>query len=123
MEPIISRAALEAKEREIRSAVRALGPPSESSDSDDPAFVALRFSLLFSDKVLVEKVGLGLLTDEQLFYNKYYWFLRFVRLSTARNGYDAGLEQQVFKLLESPHCTVDWGIVEGITSKVERELM
>src|SRR5262245_56390652 len=37
------------------------------------------------------------LTGETLFYNRYYWFLKFIRLYTAEHGADAGLEQQAFQ--------------------------
>lgn len=35
-----------------------------------------------------------------LYYNKYYWFLRFRHKFNEVNGYDAGIDQQAFKILE-----------------------
>jgi hypothetical protein len=52
--------------------------------------------------------------DEVLFYNKYYWFCRFVKSYCELNGRDFGIEQQGFKLLESAAGDVDWAIVEEI---------
>jgi hypothetical protein len=44
--------------------------------------------------------GLGL-TDDERFWSRYYWLARFAREWQAAVGYDAGLEQAVFKLLEA----------------------
>jgi hypothetical protein len=41
------------------------------------------------------------LTHAELFWSRYYWYTRFAREWQATEGYDAGLEQSVFKLLES----------------------
>jgi hypothetical protein len=43
----------------------------------------------------------GGLTSEERFWSRYYWLARFAREWQAAEGYDAGLEQSVFKLLES----------------------
>ena len=45
-------------------------------------------------------VPAGLSADER-FWSRYYWLARFAREWQAAEGYDAGLEQSVFKLLEA----------------------
>jgi hypothetical protein len=45
-------------------------------------------------------VAAGLTADER-FWSRYYWYARFAREWQAAEGYDAGLEQSVFKLLEA----------------------
>jgi hypothetical protein len=45
----------------------------------------------------------GLLPAE-LFWSRYYWLVRFARIWSAVVGHDAGVEQQVFQLVEySPY--------------------
>jgi len=41
------------------------------------------------------------LTAGERFWSRYYWLARFAREWQAAEGYDAGLEQSVFKLLEA----------------------
>jgi hypothetical protein len=45
-------------------------------------------------------VPAGLTADER-FWSRYYWLARFAREWQAAEGYDGGLEQSVFKLLEA----------------------
>ena len=51
---------------------------------------------------------LGLSPVEQ-FWSRYYWLARFTFEWNASSGFDAGLEQQLFHLLE--HRQVDYGTV------------
>jgi hypothetical protein len=66
-------------------------------------------------------VGVEFRGDNQLVYNRYYWFCRFVRAYERMNGQDAGLQQQAFQILE--HCSepVDWELVSEIESRVKEE--
>jgi hypothetical protein len=41
------------------------------------------------------------LSEAEVYWNRYYWLVRFARVWSAVAGYDAGLEQQVFQLLEA----------------------
>ena len=92
-------------------------------DPDNAGYgAAFRRHLLFSRwPSLLEGVGVNP-TAEELLYNSYYWILKFSKLYGLRNGYDAGIEQQVFKVLENADCDVDWAVVEQITNLVEQEL-
>ena len=51
------------------------------------------------------------------FYNRYYWFKRFATLKQQRDGYDAGVEQLLFKILEQPGFDVDWSLLEQLDTE------
>jgi hypothetical protein len=76
---------------------------------------ALGWSLLFEHW---PELVPGLTLDrENAFYNRYFWFKRFATLKQKRDGYDAGLDQQVFQALEHADFEVDWALVEQIDAR------
>lgn len=75
---------------------------------------AFRYYLLFSDPACIRAAGLDDIPVTSLFYNRYYWFKRFVNQRATVHGYDAGLEQQAFKLLEAAPEDVDWSVLEAL---------
>ena len=77
----------------------------EASEAGD----ALGWSLLFEH--WPELVPGSPLDHENAFYNRYFWFKRFAMLKQKRDGYDAGLEQQVFQMLEHADFDVDWALM------------
>ncbi len=94
-----------------------------SGAADDNLYgPALRYSLLFSDPFALNKLDFSHLSGVDVFYNEYYWFLLFTKLHQAKHGYDAGLEQQAFKLLEKAPPDVDWKMVEEINNRIEKEV-
>jgi hypothetical protein len=62
-------------------------------------------------------------TPEEVFWSRYYWFRRFVRLRVARTGPNAGLEQQAFAILEypEPDCSPDWSDLAWVEALAERD--
>jgi hypothetical protein len=56
----------------------------------------------------------------QLYYNKYYYFLKFLKTYQKLIGFDAGLEQQELKILEEGEIypNIDWGVIESISKKL-----
>lgn len=92
-------------------------------DPDDAGYgTAFRRHLLFSRwSSLLEAVGVHLTAEVRL-YNSYYWMLKCSKLYGLRTGYDARIEQDVFKVIENADCNVDWVVVEQITNLVEQEL-
>jgi hypothetical protein len=62
--------------------------------------------------------GLGL-SEAERFWSRYYWLARFAREWQTVAGYDAGLEQQVFQLLE--HAPVDYEPLPEVEAAVERD--
>ena len=54
---------------------------------------------------------------EVVLYSKYYWLMRYVKKYNEVNGYDAGMEQQQFKLIEELEQRlgdVDWDLLQRI---------
>ncbi len=83
---------------------------------DDPDVgPALSRFLLYSRQLT--KAGSDL-DPTTAFYNAYYWFLKFKKAYTHKNGYDAGIEQQAFKLLEEASIDIDWSVIEEIEKSI-----
>lgn len=55
------------------------------------------------------------------FYNRYFWFVRFAALRQAVHGYDAGLEQQVFQMLEQADFDLDWGVIQQLDERAKQD--
>ena len=62
------------------------------------------------------------ITTEDLFYNRYYWFLRLTKQYQAAYGFDAGFEQQAFQMLETARCAFDLERIHEIEEKVATEI-
>ncbi len=62
--------------------------------------------------------GMGLTADEQ-FWSRYYWLARFAREWQAAVRFDAGLEQQVYQLLE--YAEVEYEPLPEVEAMVERD--
>jgi hypothetical protein len=77
-----------------------------------------RYYLVFTDAALFVAAGIDKCDEATLFYNRYYWFQSFSSARQAAQGYDAGLEQQGFQLLEAAPSTVDWAVVESIEARL-----
>lgn len=90
-------------------------------DFEDPTYgpAFRRYLLLSRWPELLS--GRAPLTEAARFYNTYYWFLTTVRLWGARHGYDAGMDQQAFQMLEYADESVDLAVVEAIERQVDAE--
>lgn len=65
------------------------------------------------------------LSIEDIFYNRYYWFIRFCRLKEERDGYDPGLNQQEIRLIEEVEqkdINIDWNVIQEISDCIDSEL-
>ena len=54
---------------------------------------------------------------EVVLYSKYYWFTQYMKKYNETQGYDAGIEQQQFKLIEELDQrleNVDWELLHRI---------
>jgi len=81
----------------------------------DPVFgPALAHYVFFSQHPSVRDVIGFDLDDREKFYHGYYWFRRFVRLYTEKHGFDAGMEQQAFQMLENAEFDLDFERVSTI---------
>lgn len=84
---------------------------------DDSYGPPLRYYVLFTH----EPSLLGIrLPKSTIFYNRYYWFLAFKTAHTAKHGYDAGLEQQAFRILEYAHEHENYEIDLSIVDAIDR---
>jgi hypothetical protein len=102
-------------EPEVRQRAAAVDGPV---DLHDPRYgAAFTRYLLFSR--WPELLGRELPPD-RLLYNRYYWLVRAATLSQEWRGYDAGLEQAAFRLLEQAAVEVDWDVVARIEQDARR---
>lgn len=67
-------------------------------------------------------------TPSRLFWSRYYWFLRIAAVRQVSDGYDAGIEQQAFNILENV-ADLDEGdislceqVASQVTTEVQAEL-
>jgi hypothetical protein len=60
---------------------------------------------------------------EEIFWSRYYWIRLYSNIMSATAGYDAGLEQSVFKVLEhpAPICAPDWQHGEEVDDLAQKE--
>lgn len=62
------------------------------------------------------------ISKNDLLYNRYYWFVKYKNEYCAGLGYDAGLEQQVFQLLEELEQElvgqIDWAVIKEIDEEL-----
>ena len=63
------------------------------------------------------------LCNEEVFWNRYYWFLRHISACATIGVRDAGLEQQAFQILEYPFppCSPDWSHLEAVEKLAEQD--
>ena len=77
------------------------------------------YALLTEHPELADILGLSV---AERFWSRYYWLARFAREWQAAAGYDAGLQQQVFHLLESAkHLPLAYDPLPEVEAAVERD--
>jgi len=111
---LIAEQVLREREGDIGASVT---PVPSMSYGDDACRRAFLYHSLFRDERALGQLGFAF-SAEQAFYNSYFWFLVFSKCEQALSGYDAGLEQGAFKLLEEAH-SLDWKCVEEVTRRAE----
>lgn len=116
---LIPESFLADKDDEIKELVE-LPAKAYAVDIDDESYgCAFRRFLLFAhcpDYLADHFPGIDRTT---IFYNQYYWFVRFSRLFMRKHGPDAGLEQQAFQMIENAECEVDLEVVDSLDSLAE----
>ncbi|WP_059173177.1 hypothetical protein [Bacillus sp. FJAT-27445] len=63
-------------------------------------------------------------TIEQVLYSQYYWFVYFKNQYFSKYGYDAGMDQQAFQLIEQLTYELDevnWDFLEQITNDLKTD--
>jgi len=61
------------------------------------------------------------LSEADRFWSRYYWLARFIMEWKVVAGYDAGLEQQLFQLLE--HAEVDYSPLPDVEAAAKRDAL
>lgn len=56
-------------------------------------------------------------TPEQSFYNRYFWLKRFAATREREHGTDAGIEQQLFQLLEGASFELDGALLRALDER------
>ena len=74
--------------------------------------------MILLDNDLRKDFGLQNMTETEWFYNAYYWVLAFAKRYKSIYGFDAGVEQETFKVLEAAPADVDWKTVESTNQLV-----
>jgi hypothetical protein len=80
------------------------------------------YYLLFTHWPALSNGTTAEVTADDLFYNRYYWFLRLAKQYEAGHGFDAGLGQQAVQLLEQAAGHFDLEVVREIEGKVAAEM-
>jgi len=117
--PLIPPESLVPIQAELLHRIDRLDPPPAVDVREGEAGEALARSLLFEHwPDLVG--GSEELDRERLLYNRYYWFVRFVALWQAAHGYDAGLEQQAFQMVEQADMQLDWDLLQQLDARARQ---
>jgi hypothetical protein len=119
---LIPEEVLLSREEEVRHLIASVAS-MYAIDVEDPVHgPAFRHFLLFCHWPSLLAGSFPDLDTATVFYNKYFWFMRFVRLYALAYGPDAGMEQQAFQLLEAAEFEIDWSVIEEIESEVAMDL-
>jgi hypothetical protein len=110
--PLVPLETLSQVKNELYARIATLAPdiPLDSGAAGE----ALAWSLLFER--WPDLLPGSPIDREGAFYNQYFWSKRFAVLKQQQDGYDAGLEQQVFQLLETIDFDADWALIERLNS-------
>ena len=62
------------------------------------------------------------INSTEKYYNRYYWYLKFSIAYKNKYGYDAGVEQQEFRILEDGESLpdIDWNEIERISNELKK---
>ena len=62
-------------------------------------------------------------TAEEIFWSRFYWFERLRLLHQKNGGFDTGIDQQAFQILENPFppCEPDWANLESVKNQAQHD--
>lgn len=88
---------------------------------DEINFIINNYQLLINkEQEIVQLLNTNL---ESILYSKYFWISLYLKRYNEKFGYDAGIEQQQFKLIneidERSNEGVNWKLIEDIEKKIE----
>lgn len=98
----------------LKSRISREAPPL-AVDHQHPAYgEALRFYLILTHWPELAKAAAG---SEGVLYGRYFWFRKFSNQYFREHGRDAGIEQQLFQILELADVPVDWSVIEMLDAR------
>jgi hypothetical protein len=112
------------KTQELEEMFKSLNPKVDYSNllvPNDHQLVKTFQHYLFLEQFSTEIIEHFSFTYEDILYSQYYWFVQFKNQYSSKIGYDAGIEQQAFLLLENLstglESDIDWKIIQEIESQ------
>lgn len=86
---------------------------------EDEGLTKLLDNFLFLEQYAEEIIATSSSIYEEVLYSQYYWFIQFKNQYFAKEGYDGGMDQKAFHLIENI-CNeldgnVDWELLERIS--------
>lgn len=113
---------------EIETLFERLHPELDSSiiiTVDDEELSKILHYFLFLKKCIQDIVADSPFTYEEVLYSQYYWFVYFKNHYFLKFGYDGGMEQQAFLLIENLTYEldgeVDWELLEKIETQLKTD--
>lgn len=111
-------------EQNIESMFETLQPKLDESNIirlEDEGLTKLLKCFLFLQQFAEKLVADFSYTYDQVLYSQYYWFVQFKNQYFSIVGYDGGMDQQAFQLIENL-CNeldgnVDWELLEAIDTQ------
>jgi hypothetical protein len=118
---LVEEGLLDSPDPAFQSALAELGTRYDASLVTHPLYgrCLVLYLVLTDHPDLVANLGLS---NEQMFWSRYFWFGVFTKLALAVDGPNAGLEQQAHQILEHPQpdCDPDWSFGERVTHEIDR---
>lgn len=116
------------KDYEIETLYKTLNPIIDKTNIiilEDGGLAKLLDNFLFLQQYAEAIIANSSFTYEEVLYSQYYWFIQFKYQYSAKEGYDAGMEQQAFQLVENLFNeldgNLDWELVESISEAGDPE--
>ncbi len=97
LDQLVPESYLAQRDAEIRKLVTRLDKKyAFDGEGSDDCSIAFRRCLLFIERPPVEAIGLGHLSPQAMFCNRYYWFVRGMVLDGQTRGYYSWALQDMF---------------------------
>ncbi|GHH99913.1 hypothetical protein [Neobacillus kokaensis] len=108
-------------QQEIEKLIEIMRSKLDESNSiiiEDEGLSAILKYCLFLQQYALDIVTNSSFTYEDILYSEYYWFANFKNMYFSKAGYDAGIEQQEFLLMEKLSYELDgeieWDFIEKL---------
>lgn len=116
------------KRKELENLFETLQPKLDLSNiitvEDEELSNVLQY-FLFLKQSIQEIVANSSFTYIEVLYSQYYWFVYFKNQYFAKFGYDGGMDQQAFMLMENLtnelDGEVDWELLEEINNELKTD--